>query len=110
MIFLTGMMPEISGIPMDPWEILGGAGYLNSQQLTTEYSAPVVLSIFNLLRTIGLVGIIVTLIITLIKFTVGNANVPADSKAMFTKKLVLAFFIFTAAYFFGWALALIANL
>lgn len=93
----------------DPWEILRGAA-LSTDTLTHDTAQATVLSIYLLLRAVGIIGIVVTLIITAIKFTGGNANIRAEAKSMMTKKLVLAFFIFTSAYFFGYALAIIANL
>lgn len=96
-------------IPNDPWEILKGSS-LNAADLTTGDFQVAALSIYQLLRTVGIIGIVVTLIITLIKYTGGNANMRAEAKSLITKKLVLAFFLFTAAYFFGYILAVIANL
>lgn len=107
----TLLNPNVTGTPTDPWQILGGLGSISGSDLATQGGGTlVVLSIYNLLRSIGIIGILVTLIIMLIKFTTGNANVRAEAKSMFSKKLVLLFFIFTSAYFFGWALSLIANI
>jgi hypothetical protein len=93
----------------DPWVILGG-GSLDAGTITGSKGATVAISIFNLLKIIGLIGLAITLVIAIIKFSTGNANVRAEAKQMMTKKIVLSFFIFTAAYFFGWALSIIATL
>lgn len=93
----------------DPWKILGG-GTLDAGQITGTKGATVAISIFNLLKVVGIIGLAITLVIAIIKFSTGNPNVRAEAKQMMTKKIVLSFFIFTAAYFFGWALSIVATL
>jgi hypothetical protein len=93
----------------DPWEILRGSS-VSAADLTTGEFQTAALSIYQLLRTVGIIGVIVTLLITLIKFTAGSSNIRAEAKSLLTKKIVLAFFLFTSAYFFGYILAVISNL
>ncbi len=93
----------------DPWAILRDGlsiGTIAADDKSTELMK----SGYALLRTIGLVGCAVTMIVIIIKFSSGNPNSRAEAKSMFSKKVVLIFFIFTAAYFFGYILGILNNL
>lgn len=92
----------------DPWKYLGGNTFGISDQ--NENLVSFVSSGYKLLQWIGIFGCAITMIIAIIRFTSSNAGVRADSKNLFTRKVVLLFFIFSAAYFFGYVWGIFRNL
>lgn len=93
----------------NPWQILSD-GLSSMGSVTSDKSTEVVKGLYALLRTVGLIGCAVTMIVIIIKFSSGNPNSRAEAKSMFSKKIILLFFIFTAAYFFGYVLGILNNL
>jgi len=93
----------------NPWDILKDGLSLGAVA-AGDKSTELVKSIYALLRTIGLVGCAITMIVIIIKFSSGNPNSRAEAKSMFSKKILLIFFIFTATYFFGYILGILNNL
>ncbi len=96
----------------NPWDYLGNMKNVSRASLANEadIANTFIASGYRLLQWIGIFGCIVTMIIAIIKFTSSSANVRAEAKSLFSKKIVLAFFIFTAAYCFGYIWGLFNNL
>ncbi len=93
----------------DPWVILKN-GLAEFNAFGAEKTASVARSVFALLRMVGLIGCAITMIIAIIRFSSSNPHSRAEAKSLFTKKMLLVFFIFTAAYFFGYILGIISLL
>lgn len=96
----------------NPWDYLGSVSAADAGIAGTGDNAAgaFIASGYRLLQWIGILGCIVTMIIAIIRFTSSNANARAEAKGMFSKKLVLVFFLFTGAYCFGYVWGLFAGL
>ena len=92
-------------IKSSPWEYLRNFGVTGDADTTAFFASG-----YKLLQWIGIFGCAITMIIAIIRFTSSNSNVRADAKSLFTKKIVMLFFIFTAAYCFGYIWGLFATL
>lgn len=86
----------------NPWDYLEMAVSKSQVANESDMVSTFVAGGYRLLEWIGIIGCAITMIIAIIRFTSSNASARAEAKSLFSKKIVLLFFIFTAAYFFGY--------
>ncbi len=94
---------------LDPWDYLGNL--MGGPGVESEVTDKMYLysGLYHLLRVVGVFGVAITLIFSLIKLMNGSAEQRATLKDVLTAKVLVLLGIFSCAYLFGFILGIIES-